>query len=196
MLNTLIVILFSSVVMFADIHTTDMLNPQQFYTQHHKNIQYFGTLGDAIDGETKWKALAYTQNDKAFLALFKEDVLVYTYAHAFSWHHFIKATRFMPKEDTTWVASTWKNGVHGEAFVLLDPLHQKVLYSVSSTWQTEVCLLEKTIAVGIIDGTDKEGKPLAKIHTIHENLQIDIHPVTDISDDFCTQAKALNKESK
>lgn len=146
------------------------------YTQlNNQGIVYFAEVF-AGDDEFNWKLLVYTIEGEQILSIFDGDSgqMIHRYSHTdlsdgLEQIQLIELDQFTPL-----VASVWRRGVHGEQFVLSDPLKNRVLYHLTSSWPISFEACDQSIMITVTGNSDSEGIPIEETHAWYgpDNIKI------------------------
>ncbi|MCK4743384.1 MAG: hypothetical protein KAT25_06165 [Sulfuriflexus sp.] len=157
----------------SDTDTAKSLATYQLLQQ--QGVEHFSEVRTE-DNEYNWKLLIYRNKGEQFLSVFDQEKnkLVFEYSHqgpldGYIHHQLIELDGYPPL-----IASVWRRGVHGEQFILLDPLNRKILYKLTSAWPLSVQECRQSIAITLSGVTDKEGNPIQETHYWHSPDLIEI----------------------
>ena len=141
-----------------------------------QSIEYFSDA-HTEDSEYEWKLLIHSNKGEQFLSVFDQETnnLVFQYSHQGPMDSFIHQQMLSLEGYPPMIASTWRRGVHGEQFVLLDPLNKKILYKLTSAWPLSFQECNQSIAITLSGYTDVEGNPILETHYWHSPDYIEIN---------------------
>ena len=161
------------------------------------DISYLGEQKQRSGSKNKWSVLAYgnvhKQEPEYFFAIFKNDTLIYEYSQISFNDIFNRFEWIDLNTKSPLIATVWQRGVHGEKFVLLDPLHQKVMYEITSSWPLHFSMCDMYLAIGIANDVDSQGNGTFEIHYVDENNSVNIIQVENFDED--TLCVYLNHKS-
>ncbi len=149
---------------------------QSMYTKlQQQGVKYFTDI-HTEDGEYDWKLLIHSNKGTQFLSIFDKETnkLVFQYSLQGPMDGFIYKLVLDWEGYPPMIASVWRRGVHGEQFVLLDPLNQKVLYKLTSAWPLSIQECGRSLAITLSGQTDTEGNPIQETHYWHSPDLIEI----------------------
>ena len=131
-----------------------------------QGIVHFSDLR-SIEDEHIWKLLVISDQGEQLLYVYDQETNTQLSKYSpfgpldsFIRHQLIE----IENSKSPLLASVWHRGVHGEQFILLDPLNDKVLYSVTSSWPLDFKVCESGITITVTGDNDKEGIPLKETH--------------------------------
>lgn len=156
--------------------TADTKTKKSTYMQlSQEGIVHFSDL-HSIDYE--WKLLVTSEKGVNYLSVFDKETntLLSTYSHSGLFNSFIRHQLIeVVHSPSPLLASVWQRGVHGEQFMLLDPIKDKVLYSVTSSWPLDFKVCGPSIVIMITGDNGKEGIPLKETHYWNSTEDIQIY---------------------
>ncbi|MCK4841848.1 MAG: hypothetical protein KAT04_08190 [Methylococcales bacterium] len=139
------------------------IDTQSLYAKLQQQGVEYSTEVHTKDNEYAWNLLIHRNKTEQFLSVFDQESneLIFQYSHQNPMNGFIHQ-QMVIWMSTPLIASVWHKGVHGEQFVLLDPLNQEVIYKLTSAWPLSVQQCSQSIAITVSDDTDAEGNPVQK----------------------------------
>lgn len=149
---------------------------QSLYAKlQQQGVEYFADARTE-DGEYDWKLLIHSSKGEHFLSVFDQETnkLIFQYSHQGPMDGFIHQQMLSLEGYPPMIASVWRRGVHGEQFILLDPLNKKILYKLTSAWPLSVQECNQNIAITLSGYTDAEGNPIQETHYWHSPDYIEI----------------------
>lgn len=136
------------------------------YTQlRQQGVEYFSDV-PTVSGEYDWALLVFANKGEQFLSVFDRQTNkpVFQYSHQGALDAFM---RLQVIESESYglplIASVWRRGVHGEQFILLDPVNREILYRLTSAWPLHIQACHQGIAITLTD-TGTEGSPIHETH--------------------------------
>lgn len=163
----------------ADDNITPLIEPQsqtRYDSLKQQGVEYFSDINTA-DYKFHWNLLIYTHEGEQQLSVFdaNTDILIFQYVPLSGpLDRFIRQQLIERDSDIPLIASVWQRGAHGEQFVLLDPVNNRTLYQITSSWPLSVQVCNESIAITVTGDSNSEGIPAQQTHYWYSPDSVDI----------------------
>jgi len=139
------------------------LNGQQ--VEYFQNLKVFNPSSEDEAEYLYWGILVYRKSPvEQVLSVFKQGKQIYRYSRVEFLDHFVHLQVVeMDGYAQPLIASVWTRGVHGEQFILVDPIEKKIVYEQSSSWPISFEVNHQEMIIHFTtDDNDSEGAPIEK----------------------------------